>query len=410
MELLIIADDFTGANDTGAHFAKNGISTDVLLHWQSSYTGHAQVVIVNTDSRAMTIENAQAKINQILNSVIPNKIYKKLDSTLRGNIGAELESCLMATECKLAIVCPAYPKVNRIIDQGICYVNGTPLLETEFATDPKTPIISSYVKDIIHAQTAIPVIAMNMVQTKLEEVKDEIAQLCQQNQKTIICFDACSENELKQIVALAQNLEEPLILAGSAGLAEYIEIPSKHHPILFVVASMSEITTKQTQWLEHHSQVKQYSIDAEILLTDNDYSHHLVQQITQSLDKNYHVVIKTDSSLQARQAISELSQKLSLNRTALGEQISQKLAEITHRILQQQNYQFSALFLTGGDMAISVANTLGVSHYRIQGEIEHGVPYGHFPNTSIEHIPVITKAGGFGSEQLLQKVIDFIES
>ena len=203
---------------------------------------------------------------------------------------------------------------------------------------------------------------------------------------------------------------KPLILAGSAGLAEYIEIPSKHHPILFVVASMSEITTKQTQWLKHHSQVKQYGIDAEKLLTDNDYSHHLVQQITQSLDKNYHVVIKTDSSLQARQAIPELSQKLSLNRTALGEQISQKLAEITHRILQQQNYQFSALFLTGGDMAISVANILGVSHYRIQGEIEHGVPYGHFPNTSIEHIPVITKAGGFGSEQLLQKVIDFIES
>lgn len=78
MELLIIADDFTGANDTGVQFAKQGVSTDVLLNDYSSYNGNAQVVIVNTDSRAMTIENAQKQINQRLNSIIPNKIYKKL--------------------------------------------------------------------------------------------------------------------------------------------------------------------------------------------------------------------------------------------------------------------------------------------------------------------------------------------
>lgn len=410
MELLIIADDFTGANDTGVQFAKQGVSTDVLLNDYSSYNGNAQVVIVNTDSRAMTIENAQNQINQRLNSIIPNKIYKKLDSTLRGNIGAELESCLIATGRKLAIVCPAYPKANRTIEQGICYVNSKPLLETEFATDPKTPIISSSVKEIIQTQTAIPVVTMNIAQTGFDEIKDEIAQLCQQNPQTIICFDAKTESELKQIATLAQMIDEPLILAGSAGLAEYIHVPSRHYPILFVAASMSETTNQQTSWLAHHSQVKQYAINAEKLLTDNDYSHHLVQQITQDLDKNYHVVIKTDSSLQARQAIPELSQKLSLNRTALGERITQKLAEMTSGILQQQNYQLAGLFLTGGDMAISVADALGLSHYRIQGEIEEGVPYGYFPNTIIEHIPVITKAGGFGSEQVLQKVIDFIAS
>ena len=403
MEILIIADDFTGANDTGVHFAKHGVSTDVILNCHSSYQGNAQVVIVNTNSRAMTIENAQNKINQILDSVIPNKIYKKLDSTLRGNIGAELESCLMVTGRKLAIVCSAYPKANRTIEQGICYVNGKPLLETEFATDPKTPIISSHVKEIIHSQTTIPVIEMNIRELEHEDFKNKIVQLYQQNPRTIICFDATTEEELKQIAAFAQTIEEPLILAGSAGLAEYIDIPSKRHPILFVVASMSEITTKQTVWLERHSSVKQYCIDAEKLLTANEYSQDLVQQITLDLNNHYHVIIKTDSSLQARYAIPELSQKLSLNRTALGEHISQKLAEITSQILQQQNYQLSGLFLTGGDMAISVAHTLGLSHYRIQGEIENGVPYGYFPNTIIEHIPVITKAGGLARNKFYKK-------
>ena len=165
---LIIADDFTGSNDAGVQLVNKGFTVDVVFDWKSNQLlntndGDDKVVVINTESRAISRHEAQERIKQIiLNNVHLSPIYKKIDSTMRGNIGCEIETLLATTQVKFALVIPAFPNMNRITKHGKCYVDGKELIHTEFATDPKTPICSSNIKTIIEQQTDYPCEEINL--------------------------------------------------------------------------------------------------------------------------------------------------------------------------------------------------------------------------------------------------------
>ncbi|WP_040976657.1 D-threonate kinase [Necropsobacter massiliensis] len=416
MEILVIADDFTGANDTGVQFTHQGFSADVILNPENVYYGEADVAIINTDSRAMTIENAQKAITQaIQHHANVNTIYKKMDSTLRGNIGAELESCLRASQRKAAFVCTALPSAHRHINNGICYVGEQPLLETEFATDPKTPVISSTVKSIIAAQTRIPIVEIKLHQLRNTDCQPIIASSMAGHSPCIIAFDAERESDLARIAALIRPYHALAVIAGSAGLAKYILPKKRPHflppsalPMLFVAGSMSEITRRQIDYVKSHHDIASVDIAIERLLEEQDYIAFAAQQATDLLKRKQHVILKTENSADRRHHIEDLCRRFHLDRAQLGERICRQLSTLVKQILTQLNFQLSALFLTGGDIAVGAAKALGLKHYRILGEIENGVPYGYFPASSLAHIPVITKAGGLGSVSVLQNTLDFI--
>ena len=412
MKLLVIADDFTGANDTGVRFNKRGLTVDVILNLCVPYRGNADVVVVNTDSRAMMIENAQQQIQQAFSVGQSKYIYKKLDSTLRGNIGAEIAACLNTSKRNFAFVCSALPQSGRTVENGICYVKGVPLLETEFATDPKTPIESSNVSAIISAQTHIPVVVINLSLLR-DSVRcaQHIQQAALQYPQCIFSFDAVESQDLRLINEQINRFSQPCIVAGSSGLAEYLQIGNETaNPILFVIASMSEITQQQVAYIKNNPDITIINIDVERLLTVDAYPQQIIETALKALEHQQHLVLKTDSSLSARNHIGQLCETLSLNRRMLGEQITKRLSAITIQLLTKRQYRLAALFLTGGDMAIAVAKSLSLNCYRIVGEIENGVPFGYFPNSALEHIPVITKAGGFGTPNVLQNSIDFIKN
>lgn len=412
MKLLVIADDFTGANDTGVQFSKRGFSVDVVLDLAEPYHGCADVVVVNTDSRAMMIENAQQQVKKAFSVCHSKHIYKKLDSTLRGNIGAEIAACMNLSGRNIAFVCAALPQSGRTIENGICYVKGIALQETEFATDPKTPIVSSEVSTIISAQTAIPVIEIPLSQLRdTAQCRQQIQHAAQQHPQCIFSFDAVNQQDLALINRQIQHFSQPCIVAGSAGLAADLQIGVEMtEPMLFVIASMSEITAKQVEYLKNHPKVTLIDINIDTLLTCDQYVQRITDTALDGLAHQQHIVLKTDSSTDARKNITSLCEKLGLTRRTLGEQISERLSAVATNILAQRQYRVAALFLSGGDMAIAVAKALSLSYYRIVGEIENGVPFGYFPGSALEHIPVITKAGGFGSVAVLQNTIDFVKN
>ena len=139
-KVLVLADDFTGANDAGVSLAETGMRVDVAF--DEHYQGDAQALILNRDSRALTKTEAVRRVSALLQkregSVAPRWAVKKIDSTLRGNVGAEIETMMQALACSLAIVAPAYPSAGRVTQGGRCYVNGVLLTETEFAR-PENP-------------------------------------------------------------------------------------------------------------------------------------------------------------------------------------------------------------------------------------------------------------------------------
>ncbi|HCA1220612.1 TPA: four-carbon acid sugar kinase family protein, partial [Klebsiella pneumoniae] len=63
---------------------------------------------------------------------------------------------------------------------------------------------------------------------------------------------------------------------------------------------------------------------------------------------------------------------------------------------------------SGGDVAIAVAHALGATGFQIRGRVAECVPYGHFLGGRWSR-PVMTKAGGFGTDTTLLHVVNFIE-
>ncbi|HEX5808393.1 MAG TPA: four-carbon acid sugar kinase family protein, partial [Anaerolineales bacterium] len=143
--LAIIADDLSSATDCGAQFVRSGLSVVVPLKNYSlpPQAREAQVISVDTDSRSLSAELAYAKVGLATQQLAAEgwtHFYKSVDSTLRGNLGAEIEAVLDVVRPDCAVIAPAFPKYGRTTVDGVQYLHGRPLHETEFGTDPTAPV------------------------------------------------------------------------------------------------------------------------------------------------------------------------------------------------------------------------------------------------------------------------------
>lgn len=147
--ILVLADDMTGALEVGAVFARSGFRAIVSTRTEPNCD--ADVCVIDTETRHSTAAVAFEKTIDVVQGSgrTPDLIYKKTDSTLRGNIGAELNA--------LATVFPdwhigyasAYPEQGRTVKNGVVHVNDVPLLETAFARDILNPVSTSSVRELI---------------------------------------------------------------------------------------------------------------------------------------------------------------------------------------------------------------------------------------------------------------------
>lgn len=416
MKMLVIADDFTGANDTGVQLAKKGARTEVMLTPQQKPSRRTDVLVINTDSRALSADQAGIAVTRALSAWLGTTqnnvlIYKKIDSTLRGNPGAEIAAAMAASGATLAIVAAAIPSAGRTTRQGECLVHQRPLLETEFASDPRTPIISSRISTLIGLQTCLPVSEMSLDVVRGGELRARFERLAGQG-GGIVVMDAENDNDLTRIAQAALAMTQPPLLVGAAGLANALPAESymtMHQtlPVLVVAGSMSEMTRRQVEQAQRSGRVDVVRIAVQTLLGPEDESEHIVAQACEILMQNRHCVLQTSSSVDDRNQIDALTAHYELSREALGEKLSQRLGDITLAILDRA--RTGGLFLTGGDIAIAVANALGAEGYRIQSEVAPCIPCGTFVNSEIDDLPVITKAGGFGTDSTLCEALHYIE-
>ena len=417
MKMIVIADDFTGANDTGVQLAKKGARTEVMLNEQLS-PRRTDVLVINTESRALTPEQAGEKVKEAAAPWFDGQqdtpvIYKKIDSTFRGNVGAEVAAAMAASGAQLAIVAAAIPAAGRITVDGQCLVHGVPLVETEFATDPKTPIVSSHIKTLIGLQTTLPVSELGLAQVRGGALLTELQRLCE-SERGIVVVDAENDGDLAQLAQAISALTCRYVLVGAAGLANALPAssylaPEQKLPVLVVAGSMSEATRQQIVFAAGEKSLGIVDIDVAALLQAGSETAmaEIARQATAVLNDRQHCVLRTCRDADARNMIDALCEQHQLTRQQLGERISATLGEITLTIINQS--QIGGLFLTGGDIAIAVARALKAEGYRINSEVVPCVPCGTFVNSEIDDLPVITKAGGFGGETTLRDALYFIE-
>lgn len=127
-KFLVLADDLTGALECGVLI--EGAVVTLLA------PAPAEAAVVDTDTRHVPPAQALETVRRLTEQFPAEMIYKKTDSTLRGNIGAEL-AALPAGRIHYA---PAYPRLGRTVRGGRLYVDGVPVEQTAFAHDPREPI------------------------------------------------------------------------------------------------------------------------------------------------------------------------------------------------------------------------------------------------------------------------------
>jgi uncharacterized protein YgbK (DUF1537 family) len=405
--VLVIADDFTGANDAGSGLAQAGARVHVLFGTEAPLPEDAaDVLVISTDSRAVSASQAAERVAQVVQHFAAQLqqgwLFKKIDSTLRGNVGAETAAALRASGKRLALVAPAVPRLGRTTREGKVWVNQRLLTDTEFASDPKTPILSARVVDqmqIDGTEIDLPTLRSDRLDAVLAAAHG------------VVVVDAENEADLARLITAAARLTEKPLLVGAAGLSDALGAalsvrPSR--PVLAVVGSMSSSAQQQIATLLKQRAVEIVDVDIRQLFQQPAWPDRdrWIQQAETALRAGRHTVIRTCQHESQRHDIGHLSQQHSVTRQQLGEGISQLLGEITHSLCRTQLPH--ALYLSGGDVAIAVAQALGASGFKIQGLVAGCVPHGVLLNSEFT-LPVMTKAGGFGDENTLVAAIGFIE-
>lgn len=401
-QILVIADDFTGGNDAGVSLALTGMTVNVAFTLPS--TEETDVLVVNSDSRALDAPQASSRVRALALACHTDSRalwLKKMDSTLRGNPGAEVEALMQVTGKNLAIVAPAFPQAGRTTEQGLCLINGVPVTQTEFASDPKTPVASADICAVLQAQTTITCRAMSL-SDYLQRLTEPAADMPQ-----IWVVDAQSNADLDAIVVEAMERNDTPLLVGSAGicdaLARHIQTASSRR-LLAIVGSMSEIAQRQIAVVRRNLQVETVFIDIEDMLKGAVTGY--VARIIGVLASGKHCIVHTCPDTDARHHIPHLCARWQVSRAQLGEKICQFLGQLTRQVAD--DISPAALYLSGGDVAMAVAEALGATGFRISDRVAQCVPYGHFVGGYWQR-PVMTKAGGFGDETTLRQVLNYVE-
>ncbi|WP_062238444.1 four-carbon acid sugar kinase family protein [Fictibacillus sp. FJAT-27399] len=415
MQLFILADDLTGANDSGVQLSKQGFRSIVWLDLSQSPDAAADVAIYDTDSRALGEKEACKRILQAASHVKERDevhVYKKIDSTLRGNIGSELAAVYEVFKPEMLVISPAYPKLNRQTINGTQYVDGRPVETTEFGKDPKTPVTESHIPALLekYAHQKIFVVNSVLLSRSKEEVLAKILESLDEGVSWFVC-DAETDKHLEKAAYVFSALNKKTVWAGSAGLIEYLPavlgLAARPQGLgeklnvsqtLTVSASLSQTTKGQLGKVGIMPDSLMLEMDPSELIRKTYDLQSLIEKIKQVPEKR-HIVLYVDGSDVNRSAAQELGRDLGLHKNQVGEMISRELGIIARSLLNGVP-SIEGLVLTGGDTAKAVCSEVGLSQMELRSEVEPGLPLG-IASDEKRRYWTVTKAGGFGNENSL---------
>lgn len=393
-QTLIIADDLSGAADCASAFFKAEQETLVVIDWkagQCAGTRNTQVIAIDADTRRLAPADAAAVQRKMFERYrSPGQLlYKKIDSTLRGNFAQELAA--IVKDAGLAIVAPAFPLAGRFTRRGHQYLKDVPLENSEV-----------WRTEGIAGTAHIPgMLSRQGIRTASIEIEDIrrgpsrilalLERFANAGIEAVVC-DVETEQDLHVIAQASMDLAAPHFCVGSAGLTyhlatagaapgETVSAPSvvTRGAILTVVGSLSSVSREQAQYLEENARLARLEIPADVLREGQSHSrwkefHDAAGQLLRD-QRDLLVVIEKGSSVDMSEGL-DLCQALAALIAPLAEHIG-------------------AVISTGGETARAILSAIGSKGLYLAGEIESGVPLS--VAAGIKPIPVITKAGAFGS-------------
>ncbi|MCZ8519548.1 MULTISPECIES: four-carbon acid sugar kinase family protein [Paenibacillus] len=424
MKTVVIADDLTGACDTGVQFAGLGLNVSLWLDPNGDAhpdAGH-EVIVLDTDSRASDPAEAYrrtAAAARFAKGLGADCVYKKLDSTLRGNLGAELDAVYDELQPDFVLAAPAYPKMGRTVKEGRLYVHGIPLHETEFARDPRTPVRSSVIADILRGQTQRDsgLVPAALWRDGGGEAESLLRSFARRGIRYLIA-DAEEDGDLARMAEVLSRLPYAIVWAGSAGLAGELpirrpesrggfELPAADGPVLAVVGSVHPSARRQLALLLEREDVRGIPlVSSRLLFPGREREEQVASaagQAARILGEGHHAVLFSAADPEEIRRTQEAGRCGGMDDRAAGAAIAEAIGEAAARVAGL--VRVGRLILTGGDTARHVSTSLGASEIQLLGEVESGVPIGLLRTG--HPLTVVTKAGGFGTDGVLVRALEY---
>ncbi len=404
VRLLVIADDFTGALDTGVQFrAKDSF---VLVYKEGekdlveSLKKDVQVLIVDAETRHLDAGRAFDIISSIVDTAVRmgvSYIYKKTDSGMRGNIGSELAAFLFASKGKHIHFIPAFPKMGRTTLNGIHYIDGIPVSESVFGADLYEPVRRSAVKDIIAEQSDVKVYEMG-----------KHAAAC--SLEGILVYDGTSEDEMYQLATELKEKDELHLLAGCAGFAGILfgmigleaqenQIPRLHDGLLTICGSINMVTVRQ---LDHAAEAGMYRIflSPEQKLqkgwSGSESGKACITKWQEDIRRHKDAII--ECGVHDMENTREYIRESNLAPSEVRERIADAMGSVLKGLLDAGIKK--TILVTGGDTLQAFMKQIHQNRLVPICEILSGVVLSRFEYHGGSY-DLISKSGGFGHEELL---------
>ena len=384
-ELLVIADDLTGALDSGVQLARKGQHVLVSVDGVNGLNraDQADVIVIDSESRhddpQVAYEKVACLVRESRTHGIP-QVYKKTDSGLRGNVGAELAATLDASGSPYLNFVPAYPKQQRTTEGGIHYVAGVPLAKSIFAVDPLNPVTKSKVADLIHEQSDLPVASW---------VPDK-------EPEGIVVYDCSTDEEMRDIAERFAQSHEAVPMAGCAGLLEMLpgKTPTSDEErkalslpqnLVVVSGSVNAITSNQLNQAEHMGAYRRHLPVEDVLVQgwqEDDARSFVSEVLAEGSDCPVILIDTLGYQMSADQLADE----------ANAHKISEA-ASLCAAVVSESSDR--TVMIVGGDALVGFVEKVGATVLEPLDEIFPGIVIARYEGEKAQGT-IVTKSGAFG--------------
>ncbi|NJQ15010.1 four-carbon acid sugar kinase family protein [Streptomyces bohaiensis] len=391
--VLVVADDLTGANDTGVQFALAGWHTTLRIGARRAApppAGHATAV--STDSRALDHRDAAAATRAAVAAEQPapgDHLYLKTDSTLRGSVPAQIAGALAAApDDAVVVLAPAYPAMGRTVHDGRLLVHGESVTLSPAGRDPVTPVTSDLLTELVPGAVPVPVAPTAAAWARAIEAASRHG--------AVVAADAGTDAELARLAEAIVLLGPRAIPAGSAGLAAPLAAlwradrgtppapaapPAARRPLVLVSS--------------HHLVARDQVAAAE--RTDSTLT--VLRTTTDALLRGETPVPAAGDGPVVLLSPDERA------RPGHSAPLAAALADHAATLLAGADRPFDAVVLVGGDGAEAFLDAVGAHGIAVRGTLLEGVPDGRVAGGPRDGLTVVTKAGGFGDETTLTQLL-----
>lgn len=404
VKLLIIADDFTGALDTGVQFAAKGAQTLVVTDLNYDFEREEQpldVLVMVAETRHLSPRKAYEMVYSTAKRAFQagvRYLYKKTDSALRGNIGSELTALMDAAEVETLPFIPAFPKINRITREGIHYIDKVPVAQSVFGQDPFEPILYSAVTELLAKQTSVPIVLQPRGK-KGEKLSPGIQ-----------VFDAETDEDLEDI-ARELGPEGLRFSAGCAGfatvLADLLELkgpssqmPKFEGPLFIACGSVNPVTITQMNAAEKAGFLRVNLNPMQKLernWVDSEAADEAIRQWMIQVKESQRFILDVNDP-EGTADTEKYVQAHGLTSEELRVKISDNLAALMKKLLDRGLK--ATLLCTGGDTLMALMQAMEVTALKPLEEMATGVVATTFDYRGNTY-HMISKSGGIGEENLL---------